>query len=201
MHLLSRNAAWATRPYWRALILRGICAIIFGILAIVWPRLTFLIFLFLFGVYAILQGLILIANAYYVRQAPSLGDYSHASVPPGTWWVMAAEGALSVLCGILSMFVPRVSSYAALYVVAFWALFTGIGALASTRARGWLMGVVGVLAILISLFLFFEPLGVVRTVLWLVGVFALIAGALLIVQGWMERSAEKASVVPDMPPL
>src|SRR5689334_1047783 len=125
MRLLSQHVAWAARPHWQALILRGICAVIFGILAIAWPRLTFLIFLYIFGVYAIIEGLILIANAYYVRQAPSLGDYSHASVPPGTWWVMVAEGVLSVLCGILCLFAPEISTYAALYVVAFWALFTG----------------------------------------------------------------------------
>jgi len=191
MHMLVRSQNRSSRLSWWTLILLGLCAILFGIMAIVWPHLTFLVFLYLFGVYAVIGGLILVSNAFYLRKAPDLGDYSQPDLPPGEWGMILGEGVLSILAGLFCLFVPTLSARLSLYVVATWTLFAGIGALIHSPSRGWLPGIAGVLAIVISLFLFFEPLRSVQAILWLLGVCALIAGVLMIVQGWLNRPLQE----------
>lgn len=190
MHILARGRKRFSGLAWWTLILLGICAIVFGILAIVRPHLTFLVFLYLFGAYAVTEGLIMIASALYLWRAPKVGDYSRPDLPPGQWGLILCEGALSILAGLFCLFAPRLSAQLSLYVVAVWALFAGIGALIRAPVRGWLLGISGGLAIVVSLFLFFEPLKSVRSILWLLGVLTLIAGVLLIAQGWWERAAQ-----------
>jgi uncharacterized membrane protein HdeD (DUF308 family) len=197
MHILSRNQAQASRQAWWASIALGLFAIIFGIVAIVWPHLTFLLFLIIFGVYAIIEGLVLIASALYVRRAPELGDYSNAAMPPGGWLIVLGEGVLSIIAGLLCLFIPRLSAQVSLYVVATWALFAGISSLVHARSRGWFVGIAGIAAIVISLFLFVRTVASARSILWLVGVLALVAGALLIVQGWLDRPMQEMQEMQD----
>jgi uncharacterized membrane protein HdeD (DUF308 family) len=197
MHILSRSQAQASQQAWWASIALGIFAIIFGIVAIVWPHLTFLLFLIIFGVYAIIEGLILIASALYARMAPKLGDYSNATMPPGGWLLVLGEGVLSIIAGLLCLFIPRLSAQVSLYVVATWALFAGISSLVHTRSRGWFVGIAGIAAIVISLLLFFRTVASARSILWLVGVLALVAGALLIVQGWLDRPMQEMQEMQD----
>jgi uncharacterized membrane protein HdeD (DUF308 family) len=169
----------------------GLCALLFGIVAIVWPHLTFLIFLYIFGVYAVIQGCILMANAFYVRKAPELGDYSNASLPPGGWWILLGEGFLSIIAGLFCLFMPRLSAQGALYVIAVWTLFVGISSLIAAPSRGWLLGLIGILSLVISALLFFHSAATAQSILWLVGVCALVAGILLLVQSWLSRTVQR----------
>jgi uncharacterized membrane protein HdeD (DUF308 family) len=100
----------------------------------------------IFGVYAIIEGLVLIASALYVRRAPELGDCSNAAMPPGGWLIVLGEGVLSSIAGLLCLFIPRLSAQVSLYVV---------------------------------------------------GVLALVAGALLIVQGWLDRPMQEMQEMQD----
>jgi uncharacterized membrane protein HdeD (DUF308 family) len=74
-------------------------------------------------------------------------------------------------------------------VVAVWALFAGIALLIHARSRGWRAALIGILAIIASLFLFFHPARGAQAILWLVGICAIIACALAIWQGWEEKRA------------
>src|SRR5260370_15624795 len=105
------SRASPARPSGGNLMILGICAVIFGILALVWPKLTFAIFLYIFGAYAIIEGIVLVATAFYQRKAPALGDYSQAlRQPNGGWWVTLAEGVLSIACGVFCLFAPLLSA-------------------------------------------------------------------------------------------
>jgi uncharacterized membrane protein HdeD (DUF308 family) len=200
MHLLSRTKAEASRASWWTLLLVGACAIVFGVVAIVWPHLTFFVFLYIFGVYAIIEGLILIAHAFYAHQAPKIGDYSDPTMPPGGWLIVLGFGILSVLAGLFCLFVPGRSARVSLYVVATWALFAGISALAQTLRRGWLVGLAGVAAIAVSILLFVHTAATAQAVLWLVGILALIAGVLLLIQSWLKRPVTMTET-PDFPSM
>jgi uncharacterized membrane protein HdeD (DUF308 family) len=201
MRILARERVRSSRLAWWTLMLLGCCAVAFGILTIVWPHLTFLVFLYIFGAYAVIEGLIMISSAFYLWKAPELGDYSRPELQPGEWMLVLCEGVLSVLAGLFCLFAPTLSAQLSIYVVATWALFAGLAALLHAPSRGWLLGISGALAIAISLLLFFEPLNIMRSIFWLLGVLALIAGLLLIVQGWLERSVQKKPEKADIPAL
>lgn len=179
------------RRYWGMELVRGIAAIIFGLLAVFWPHLTFSLFIIIFGIYAIIEGLVLCANAF--SQSTGLergttestlgGETGESGASRASWGALLAEGLLSIICGILALVLPMVVGRLVLYAVAAWAIFKGVGFLLQMPKRGWVMGVIGVLAIILALILFFNPLSIIRTFLWIVGVFSLIMGILLVVRG------------------
>ncbi len=220
------------RRYWGMELVRGLAAIIFGLLAVFWPHLTFGLFISIFGVYAIIEGLILCVNGFSQSsgaanqagtgsstyrstlgnesagyRATTTGESGTARSTSGTyqpgaglyqrmtgrsnWGALLVEGVLSILCGILALALPMFVGRLVLYAVAAWAIFKGVGFLMQTQKRGWIMGVIGVLAIILALVLFFNPLSIVRTFLWIVGVFSLIMGALLVVRS-LQHNASKA---------
>ena len=181
---------------WKILILEGVCAIIFGILAIVWPGLTFLVFLYIFGIYAVIEGLVLAVSALYQRKAPMAWENETTPAMPGSWMILLAEGLLSILAGLLCLFVPHYSAQGLLYVIALWALFIGVALLVHARTWGWRPALVGVLAIIVSLFLFFRSLNSAQTILWIIGFCAILAGALLIWQGLVEKHTLNVPLEP-----
>jgi uncharacterized membrane protein HdeD (DUF308 family) len=179
---VSQSVELAKR-YWRMSLVRGFCAINFGLLAIFWPHLTFFLLLYVFGVYAIIEGFLLLMSSF------SLSRASYQREAPWTGWkVLMVEGFLSIILGVLSLVLPVFIGILALYVVAGWALVRGISALTQMRARGWVMGVIGVLAIILGVVLFFNPIGVIHSFLWIIGMFALIAGILMVVWGLYHNS-------------
>lgn len=196
MQAFSRAVMRKRGTRWQTLMIEGVCAIIFGILSIIWPGLTFLVFLYIFGAYAIIEGLLLVVSALYQRATPRPWENLDTPAQPGAWVILLAGGLLSIVGGLLCIFIPHTSAQGLLYVIAAWALFAGIALLAHARTRGWLLGIIGILAIIGSLLLFFRSVPSVRAILWLVGVLAIIAGLLLIWQGWLEKRVQRAPVEP-----
>lgn len=230
MQTFSSETLNLARRYWGMELVRGIAAIIFGLLAIFWPHFTFGLFIVAFGIFAIVEGVILCINGFAqsagnrgqgneTYRSTLVGDTQHsargsersgyrATTPneggtlrstgggyrPGAgiyqrvtgrsnWGSLLMEGLLSIAVGILCLVLPSFVGRLALYAVATWAVFKGIGFLMQTPKRGWIMGVIGVLAIILALIMFFNPLSLVRTILWIVGVFSLIMGVLLVLRG------------------
>ncbi len=177
--------AKVSRRYWW-MMFQGLCALIFGILAIFWPKLTLFLFLYVFGVYAIIDGLGPLASAIFG------GKRAQVRGRP----ILFLEGIVSIVAGVLCLILPRTNNRLLLYVVAAWLLLKGISFLMQTRQRGWLLGLVGVLAILAGLYIFIAPNLGVRLVLLLIGIFALIMGVVLIQRGWRARMARHGEVSP-----
>jgi uncharacterized membrane protein HdeD (DUF308 family) len=229
------------RRYWGMSLVRGIVAIIFGLLAIFWPHLTFAIFMVVFGIFAIVEGVILIGNAFtqhtvhapttsYARRVDpgaranepyttpaeaeirehGYGARSQAQpqAQPSTAGVVThkanrstlmIEGILSIICGILALILPGVIGALALYVIAAWALFKGLGALAQTGTRGWVLGVIGVLGVILFLIVLFRPLAVIHSLLWIVGVFSLIMGIMLVARALLHKKTPAREARPIEP--
>lgn len=197
MHTFTSETMNLARRYWGMELVRGIVAIIFGLLAIFWPHLTFTLFIIIFGFYAIIEGLVLCANAFSQRAGTmrrtanqstrsTLGGeqaIGEEGASRANWGTLLAEGLLSIICGLLALILPTIVGRLVLYAVAAWAVFKGVGFLLQASRRGWVMGVIGVLAILLAIILFFNPLTIIRTFLWLVGIFSLIMGILLVTRG------------------
>jgi uncharacterized membrane protein HdeD (DUF308 family) len=167
------------RSWWAAAI-RGLIAVVFGLIALFWPGLALGALIIVFGAYAFVDGVFALVAA--VRSAEH-----HTS-----WWVQALEGILGIIAGIVAFVWPGLTALALLYVIAAWALVTGLLEVAAAyrlRHEGegtepWLLGLAGLASIIFGLLLVAFPGAGALAVLWLIGVFALIFGVLLLVMAW-----------------
>lgn len=166
---------------WWTVTLRGVAAIIFGALAIAFPKAAILSLVVLFGLYAIADGIL----------ALSLGV--GAMVSRGA---MYARGVVSLLAGILALVLPGVAGLALVLLVGGWAVLSGIfEIIMSVRFRDliegeWLLGLEGALSIVFGMMLFFSPLaGAIVLGLWL-GIYALVVGGMMVVSGLRLRTIE-----------
>ncbi len=174
------------KQIWWVVLIRGILAVLFGIVALAWPDITVWALVIVFAIYAIVDGVVLAAHA--LRDRASLEGWG--------WWL--AMGVVSVVAGILALVWPGITALALLYVIAFYALLYGItGIVGGLRFRkapdsGWVWSVVaGVLAVLFGLILLIFPGEGILSLIFLVGIYAILFGALLIVMAFQVRSAAK----------
>jgi len=178
--VLSRN--------WWALALRGLAAIVFGILAFVWPGITLFVLIIFFGAYMLVDGVFAIVAA--VRVA---GEAAR-------WWLLLVEGILGVLAGIVAFVWPGLTALALLYFVAAWAIVTGIfeivGAIRLRREieGEWALILGGALSVLFGVLLVAVGPGVgLLSLVWLIGVYAVAFGVLLLILAFRVRNAPSST--------
>jgi uncharacterized membrane protein HdeD (DUF308 family) len=171
---------------WWALVVRGIIAILFGLLAVVWPGLTVTALIILFGAYAVVDGIFTIVAA-------AMGGGM------GNRWGLLLEGIVSVIAGIIAFVWPGLTALALLYVIAFWAIVTGIlEIVAAVRLRREItnelaLGIAGVLSILFGLIAIVFPRAGALSIIWIIAVYAILFGILLIALGLRVRSWTQTS--------
>lgn len=162
---------------WWALVLRGLAAIAFGVLAFVWPHITLTALVFLWGAYALVDGAFAIAAG-----VKSHGDNKR-------WWVLLLEGILGVAAGLVAFLVPGITALALLILIAAWAMVTGAFEIAAAiqlrkHIKGeWLLALAGVASVLFALALLFNPAAGALALVWLIGAYSIVFGVLLIVLG------------------
>lgn len=158
---------------WWALLLRGIAAVLFGLVALFWPGITLYVLIIFFGAYALVDGIFAI-----VAGVRGVG---------GRRWLLLAVGVLGVLAGLIAFFYPNITALVLLYVIAFWAILSGIlevvMAISLRREieNEWLMGLSGVLSVVFGVLLAALPRVGLLSLVWLIGIYALIFGVALIV--------------------
>jgi len=168
-----------TRNWW-ALALRGILAILLGLAAIVLPGVTLAVLITLFGAYAVVDGVL--AMIAGVRAAER-----HER-----WWSPVLKGLAGIAAGVMAFIWPALTALALLYLIAGWAIVTGVlevvAAVHLHRAHGeWLLIINGVLSILFGLLIVVWPGAGLITLLWMIGVYAVIFGATLLVLAFRLR--------------
>jgi uncharacterized membrane protein HdeD (DUF308 family) len=178
--LLSRN--------WWALALRGLAAVLFGILAFAWPGITLFVLVVFFGAYMLVDGIFAIVAA--VRAA---GDGAR-------WWLMLLEGILGVAVGLVAFFWPGLTALALLYLIAAWAIVTGIMEIAAAiRLRRevvgeWALILGGALSVLFGALLVVIPARAgLLSLTWLIGAYAVVFGVLQVVLAFRVRSAPSSA--------
>jgi uncharacterized membrane protein HdeD (DUF308 family) len=160
---------------WVALAVRGCAAVLFGLAALIWPGLTLAVLIILYGAYAVVDGGFAIVAG--LRAGSGTGK-----------WLFVAEGALSILAGLIAVFWPGVSAVLLLYIIAFWAIFGGLlRIVGAVLLRQWIMALGGVLWVLLGVVLFVLPGAGLLSLSWLIGIFALGAGITLIVLAFRVR--------------
>jgi uncharacterized membrane protein HdeD (DUF308 family) len=158
---------------WGGLALRGLIAIVFGIVALMRPGASALALVYLFGAYAIIDGIFALVASYYERQ---LG---------GQWWPMMLVGFVGVAVGVFTFLRPAVTAFGLIYYVAFWTMATGILEIAAAvRLRKvihgeWMLIVAGVLSIAVGILLAARPGVGMLTLVWTIGIYAIFFGVIL----------------------
>ena len=170
-----------TSHYRTMFLFRGLAAILFGILALVWPGLTLAVLVYLFGFFAVISGIAAVAAALRNREMHG-------------WGALLFEGILGILAGVVALIWPGITALAFLYLLAAWAIITGILQLISPLAfplsvgRGVLTALSGVLSIVFGVLIAAQPASGLLTVVWLIGIYAIVVGILHIAASFASRS-------------
>lgn len=173
--------------YWWVIALRGLFALIFGVLAFVWPDLTLTALVLLFGAYALVDGVFAIVT----------GVQSRGRKP--RWWAGLLEGLVGVAIGTLTFLWPEVTALALLYLIAFWATLTGVLEIwAAVELRReiqgeWLLILSGLASLVLGVLLVIQPGAGAVALVWLIGSYAVLFGILLIALGFRLRSWRTAT--------
>jgi len=157
---------------WWLLLLRGIAAIAFGLLAFLWPGLTLLTLVLMWGIYAISDGII----ALWAAIASKGGEIAPR------WW-LAVVGVAGILAGASR---PGMTALVLLMFIASWAIVIGVlqiwGAIRLRKEieGEWLLGLSGLLSVVFGAIMFAQPGAGALAVVWLIGWFAILAGCVYI---------------------
>ena len=159
---------------WWVLLLRGIVAVLFGILAITRPGITLAVLVLLFGIYAVVDGCLALFAA--------IGGWSHRE----DRWLLLLEGFIGIGAGILTLRAPGITAVALLFFIAAWALATGVlRIVAAIRLRKEITGefwlaLSGIASVVFAFLVMMNPAAGALAIAWLIGWYALFLGAMLV---------------------
>ncbi len=165
VHALAKN--------WWMLLLRGIAAIIFGVLAFAWPGMTLLTLIMFYGAFALVDGVLAIIAAIA------------GGAPAPRWW-LAVVGLLGIATGVLMFTMPGLTALVLLYFIAGWAIATGafqiVGAIRLRKEIDdeWYLILGGVVSVLFGVGVMMAPGAGALALLWVIGTYAVIMGAILV---------------------
>lgn len=169
-----------TRSWW-ILALRGALAVLFGILALAMPDVTLLSLIVLFAVYAVLAGSVAVAGA--IRSRRTSRD----------WWILLLLGIVSLAAGLLAALRPGLTALALVILIAVNALLNGALDIAlAVRLRKfikgeWLLMLSAATSIAFGLLLLIYPGAGALALVWIIGVYALLIGALYLALAYRGR--------------
>lgn len=176
--------------HWWAVGLRGLAAVIFGILALVVPRITLIVLIAFFGAFVLIDGVITIYLA--IRGRESIRN----------WGWLLVEGIAGVLIGIITFRWPGVTAIVLLAFIAAWAIISGIAVifqaieLRRVINNEWLLILSGALSVIFGVLLLLFPSSGALALIWLIGLYAILFGVMLLVLAWrlrgMAQSAQRA---------
>jgi uncharacterized membrane protein HdeD (DUF308 family) len=181
-HLLAHN--------WSLLALRGLAAVIFGVLAFLWPRVTLFVLVWLFGAFALVNGVLsLVLASKAPKGYPRLGS-------------LILSGILGVVAGVITFFWPAITAIGLLILIAWWAIVTGILEifaaikLRKTMTGEWLLVFAGIASVAFGVILLIQPSAGALVLIWWIGAYAIVFGILLIALAFRMRSLGKGNSVP-----
>jgi uncharacterized membrane protein HdeD (DUF308 family) len=169
---------------WWAVVLRGVLAIVFGIVALASPGATLVSLAFVVGAYAFLDGVFAIVAAFGSRGRDVV------------WHVL--DGILGIAVGLATFFFPGVTAQGLVLLVGMWAILTGIFEVIAgfelPIKRDWLLVLAGIASIVFGVLVFVDPVGGALAIAWLIGGYALVFGVSMLVFGFRLRSLRDTHV-------
>jgi uncharacterized membrane protein HdeD (DUF308 family) len=170
---------------WKLLLLRGIAAVAFGVLTWMRPGISVAALVLLFGLYALVDGVLATWTAITERD-----DRKY-------WWVLLIAGLLGIAVGLMAFFTPDITALALLFYIAVWAIVRGtLEIVAGIRLRKviageWWLILAGLASVLFGAFLIARPGAGALTVLWLIALYAVAFGILLILMALRTRKVAR----------
>jgi uncharacterized membrane protein HdeD (DUF308 family) len=167
--------------YWWVVLLRGLAAIAFAILAFVWPGITLASLILLFGAFALVDGIFSLIGAIAGRREDE------------AWWIGVLRGVIGIGIGVLTFVNPAITALALVLYIAAWALASGILEIAAAiRLRKeiegeWLLALAGVLSIAFAGLLLWAPGAGALALLWWIAAWALVLGVVLVFEAFKLR--------------
>ena len=101
-------------PNWGWVVLRGVAAVLFGVMAVAWPGMTLAAFVIVWGAYALADGILALIAAWQVRDQGR------------PFWALIVVGLLGIGAGVVTFMAPGMTALALLMVIAAWAVVMGI---------------------------------------------------------------------------
>jgi uncharacterized membrane protein HdeD (DUF308 family) len=179
---LGRNWGW--------IVLRGVAAILFGILAFALPGITLAVLVIVWGAYALADGILALVAAYRVRDQGK------------PFWSLVIVGLLGIAAGIVTFIWPGMTALVLLLFIAAWAVVMGIfQIIAAIRLRKeiqneWLLGLSGVLSVLFGIIMFAQPGAGALAVIWVIAAYAIVFGVLLVWLGLRLKKGSESRTAP-----
>jgi uncharacterized membrane protein HdeD (DUF308 family) len=171
--LLARN--------WWLLALRGLAGVLFGILAFIWPGVTLVALVFLFGAFALVNGILSLILAWNAPKGfPRFGS-------------LILGGILGIAAGIITFILPGITALGLLIMIAAWAIATGIlEIVAAIKLRKvitneWLWVLAGILSVIFGVLLLLQPAAGALVLVWWIGAYALVFGIVLMILAFRLR--------------
>ncbi|NSL89710.1 HdeD family acid-resistance protein [Chitinophaga solisilvae] len=168
--------------YWWIFLLRGLFALIIGLVAIFWPGAAFTTLVVFLGAYLFAGGLFAVIGAVAARRTTE------------NWGLFLLSGLTGIILGILTLYNPFATGNAIIYLIAVWAMLAGIfEIIIAIRLRtvitgeGWYI-VGGLLTIIFGILLLSNPQIAALTLTWVFGLYAVISGIMLIALSFRLRS-------------
>jgi uncharacterized membrane protein HdeD (DUF308 family) len=174
--------------HWWALALRGAIAILFGLAALLRPGIALGALILLFGAYALVDGVFAIVGVF---------GGTRGGTPR---WLLLIEGIAGILAGLIAFVLPGLTAVVLLYLIAAWAVVTGIFEIATAirlrqEIRGeWALIIGGVLSVLFGVILaVIGPVAGLLSLIWLIGIYAVAFGILMLITAFQVRGRDASS--------
>lgn len=178
-------AAPMPRRSWWLIVLRGIAALLFGLVAIFWPGISLAALITLFGIYALLDGAVTLALALRVP----------AGMPGRS--ILTATGIAGLIVGLVSVLWPQATVALLIYVLAAWLVLFGLIAITHSLQMkkqvgpSWPFSRGGILLVVIGLLLALFPNAVAVAATWVLGILALPIGVGLLLFAWRRQQRDR----------
>jgi len=175
----------AVAANWRALALRGLVALLFGLVVLFWPGLVLTVLALLFGIYAAVDGAITLVPALRSQDRGA-----RRTLP-------LAEGSVGIVAGLASLLWPGLTAIGLVYLIAAWAVATGVlkvltaMLLRAAVQNGWLLAGSGALSVLFGIVLVVLARSDVPFLVPFIGGFAVVVGLALIVFAFRLRERRR----------
>jgi len=171
--------------YWWLLLLRGIVAILFGVLAFIWPGITLLTLVLFYGAFALADGVLALGHAIMGGNVGS------------RWW-LALVGIAGIVAGLVTFLMPGLTALVLLFFIAGWAIAMGVfqivGAIRLRKEidNEWSLGLSGALSVLIGIILLVAPGAGALGLIWVIGAEAIVFGILLVMAALKLKNHQTA---------
>jgi uncharacterized membrane protein HdeD (DUF308 family) len=170
------------KRHWWVPVIRGIAAIVFGIIAFVYPGLTIATLVLFFGAWVLIDGIFRV-----------VGAIGHRGSDPDWGWQIVI-GIVGIIVGLLTFHAPQVTALALVVYIAAWALMIGATEIAFAikvrrEIKGeWFLILMGLASIIFAVLLLWNPIAGAAAVIWLIGWYAVVLGILAVFFGFRLRS-------------